>query len=437
MSQVRVMKRGKVYQYQFEITSQGGSRKYINKSGFPTKQEALHTGAIAYNEYYKVGRKIKQRDMSYSDYLDYWIANYCNFNLKYSTIVTYLNVIKIYLKPRLGKYKLSQLDAELIQEFINTIYLEKNLSKWYLKGILKIIKGSLKYAYYTANFINDNPADRVHIPRYEVVTQDPAHIFTQEEIERILDRFKDVHYVYYSFLTAYYTGLRVSEVFGLTWDCIDFEKKILTVNKNIIKKNKDGLPKRYNITKGHSVEVWFYGTCKNPQSNRTISIGDTLVKALKEYKKEQEEYKKFYGDAYLKHYEKKTINEYTKRPEIKIVDAPAELDIALPEAQLVFIKPNGQFRGTESVRYAFKVINYELKIPCRFHDFRDTHATRLIENGADIKAVSKRLGHSTIQTTYNIYVRVTEKMETDTVDRFESYTNTLDIPDTKEIKYLD
>jgi integrase len=57
-------------------------------------------------------------------------------------------------------------------------------------------------------------------------------------------------------------------------------------------------------------------------------------------------------------------------------------------------------------------------------------------NGADIKAVSKRLGHSTIQTTYNIYVRVTDKMETDTVDRFEEYTNTLDIPDTEEIPYI-
>lgn len=83
------------------------------------------------------------------------------------------------------------------------------------------------------------------------------------------------------------------------------------------------------------------------------------------------------------------------------------------------------------------MINYELGIPCRFHDFRDTHATRLIENGADIKAVSKRLGHSTIQTTYNIYVRVTEKMETDTVDRFENYTNSLDIPKTVENIYLD
>ena len=52
----------------------------------------------------------------------------------------------------------------------------------------------------------------------------------------------------------------------------------------------------------------------------------------------------------------------------------------------------------------FKVIHYELGINSRFHDFRDTHATKLIESGADIKAVSKRLGHSTIQTTYNIYV---------------------------------
>ncbi|MCQ2969459.1 MAG: site-specific integrase, partial [Clostridium sp.] len=243
--------------------------------------------------------------------------------------------------------------------------------------------------------------------------------------------------IYYSFLTAYYTGLRVSEVYGLTWDNIDFENKTLTVDKNIIRKNKDGLPKRYNIAKGHSTETWFYGSCKNPQSRRTIAIGDTLIKALKEYKKLTEEHKKFYGDKYLKHYEKKVLNEYTNREEIKIVDAEAELDVNLPEARLIFVKPNGQFRGTETPRHAYKVINYELKIPSRFHDFRDTHATRLIEQGADIKAVSKRLGHSTIMTTYNIYVRVTEKMETDTVDRFESYTNSLDIPDNEEIIYKD
>ena len=40
-------------------------------------------------------------------------------------------------------------------------------------------------------------------------------------------------------------------------------------------------------------------------------------------------------------------------------------------------------------------------------------------------------------TTYNIYVRVTEKMETDTVDKFECYTNSLDIPEFKENDYFD
>ena len=125
--------------------------------------------------------------------------------------------------------------------------------------------------------------------------------------------------------------MRVSEVYGLTWDCVDFEKKTLTINKNIIKKNQYGLPKRKNITKGHSVGVWYYGDCKNPQSRRTISIGDTLVNALKDYKKEQEENRKFYGDSYLCYYEKKVINEITKREQTKLIEANAELKLPLPE----------------------------------------------------------------------------------------------------------
>lgn len=194
---VSVRKRGKVYEYRFETSSIDGTRKWITKSGYETKAEALKEGAFAYNDFYKIGKVQKNKELSYSDYLDYWVDTYCNFNLKYSTIITYLNIIKNYLKPRLGYYSLSQINTQLIQEFINGLYLEKNLSKWYLKGILKTIKGSLKYAYYTVNFINDNPAERVHIPKYEVVSGDPAHIFTGEEIERILERFKDVPYVYY------------------------------------------------------------------------------------------------------------------------------------------------------------------------------------------------------------------------------------------------
>ena len=70
MSKVSVRKRGDVFQYRFEIASQEEKRKYISKSGFKTKPE-----------------------ISYSDYLDYWMQEYCFINLKHRT-ETYKYIIK-------------------------------------------------------------------------------------------------------------------------------------------------------------------------------------------------------------------------------------------------------------------------------------------------------------------------------------------------------
>lgn len=419
MGNVYVQKRGKVYQYQFAIASIDGKRKYKNKSGFRTKSEAIEAGVKAYNEYINVGHCIEPSKMSYSDYLNYWMKEHCEINLKYHTIQAYQNIIKNHIKPKLGFYMLSQLTTSVIQEFINNIYLEKGFSKNFLKNILKVLKGSLGYATDVVGFIKVNPSLKVRLPKYDIPDSDPVYILSNEEVEKILERFSNNPCVYYAFLTAYYTGLRVSEVFGLTWDDIDFVKRTITVNKNILKKNQAGGTKKRLIS-GNSTTVWYFGTCKTKGSYRTIEIGDTLLKALKKYKEEQIQNRKDYGDTYMKHYKKIVNNPYNNKPEIKIINAYAELEVPLEEVKLVFLKKNGVFEGTDSCKYPFKVIHYELGIPCRFHDFRDTHATRLIEAGADIKAVSKRLGHSNIRTTYEIYVKVTTKMESDTVEKFES-----------------
>lgn len=419
MGNVYVQKRGKVYQYQFAIASIDGKRKYKNKSGFRTKSEAIEAGVKAYNEYINVGQCIEPSKMSYSDYLDYWMKEHCEINLKYHTIQAYQNIMKNHIKPKLGFYMLSQLTTSVIQEFINNIYLEKGFSKNFLKNILKVLKGSLGYATDVVGFIKVNPSLKVRLPKYDIPDSDPVYILSNEEVEKILERFSNNRCVYYAFLTAYYTGLRVSEVFGLTWDDIDFAKRTITVNKNILKKNQAGGTKNRLIS-GNSTTVWYFGTCKTKGSYRTIEIGDTLLKALKKYKEEQIQNRKDYGDTYMKHYKKIVNNPYNNKPEIKIINAYAELEVPLEEVKLVFLKKNGVFEGTDSCKYPFKVIHYELGIPCRFHDFRDTHATRLIEAGADIKAVSKRLGHSNIRTTYEIYVKVTTKMESDTVEKFES-----------------
>lgn len=420
---VSIRKIGKGYQYYFDIAPQDGKRKRVSKSGFKTKAEAKKEGIIAYNDYLNTGKTIsRDGNISYSDYLDYWLDNYCKINLKYHTIQSYTNIINNHIKPNLGYYKLSQLDTKSLQNFINQIYVEKSFSKSFLHNILKVIKGSFKYACKTAGFIKYNPATEVNLPKYDTPPNDPAHIFSEKEIETILRRFENNHAVYYAMLTAYYTGLRISEVFALTWEDIDLKKKTISVNKIIMEKNHTGTTHCRHLS-GNSTTVWYFGTCKTQSSYRTITIGDTLVNALKDYRREQEENEKYYNNSYMKHYLVETQNYYNNKPEYKILNAVKEIPVALKEVKLVFIKDNGVFEGTATTKYPFKVIHYELGINCRFHDFRDTHATRLIENGVDVKAVAKRLGHSNIRTTYEIYVRVTDKMERETANVFEEFSN--------------
>ena len=96
MGSVNVRKRGKTYQYYFEAAPINGKRKQISKSGFKTKADALEEGTVAYNEYLSTGIDFKESNISYSDYLDYWIENYCKVNLKYNTIQAYNTIIEKY-----------------------------------------------------------------------------------------------------------------------------------------------------------------------------------------------------------------------------------------------------------------------------------------------------------------------------------------------------
>lgn len=56
----------------------------------------------------------------------------------------------------------------------------------------------------------------------------------------------------------------------------------------------------------------------------------------------------------------------------------------------------------------------------RFHDIRHTHATILLYLGVDIKTISERLGHADIQTTLNIYADVLKELDEKSVDKIDS-----------------
>lgn len=194
MSNVTIQKRGNFYQYKFEIAKVDGKRKFLSKSGFKTKSEAEKEGVIAYNDYLNTGNSFSASDMSYSDFLDYWLEKYCYINLKYHTIEGYSNIIKNHVKPNIGYFRLSQITRSTLQEFINKIYVNKSFSKNFLNNIKKVIKGSFTYAYAT-DFIKVNPAIGLKLPKY-IVQQHrmkryngKLNIYCDDEIKEIIDTF--------------------------------------------------------------------------------------------------------------------------------------------------------------------------------------------------------------------------------------------------------
>ena len=407
MASLTIQKRGSVYQYKFEIASEDGKRKFINKSGFKTKKEAIENGNKAFTEYLNAGIPFKECYISYSDYLDYWLDNYCKLNLKYNTIQAYKTIIKKYLKPKLGKYRLSTITSITLNIFMTSICEEYDFTKAYLKNILKVIKGSFRDACNLYGFIKYNPAISLRLPKLDKEKREVKHLYSQDEIDLILNRFKRDETFTCAFLTSCFTGMRTGEVFSLTWDDIDLENRIIKVKHNVYDKPKD--------KKGR----WYLGSTKTETGIREIFISDTLYKALLNYKKKQDYYKKIYNKRYIYYHLEDVKNEYGIIKEKRIVKNISNEE----KLNLVFTKENGSYSGTDSIRYPYKVIKEELNIKCRFYDLRGSYATKILNNGIEIRDVADLLGHRNIETTENFYISSTNLSKRKAIKVFDSITN--------------
>lgn len=408
------------WQYRFELASVNGKRKYASKSGFRTKEEAEKAGNIALAEYLRAGKHFEPSEMSVADYLDYWVNNYCVVNLADNTVSGYKNIIRNHLKPRIGQYMLKSIDVMTLQDMINDIYLQKGFTKSFLQNILKVCKGAFGYAAYTAKLIPYNIAEPVKLPKFEPQNQ-KIQILSKEQMEAILDRFKNSPYQFYPMLIGYYTGMRIGEVYGLTWDDIDLENGIIHVKQQCKVKDKDALPGR-KPQKGEALNRWYLGSLKNNSSYRSIKIGNELLNALTAYKELQEKAEMEYGEFYVKHYlkEEKLDNGRTEYLIISQTDEAGSCPY--PRVRLVCVKESGEFRGTTPIKYVSKIVRTELGFDdFHFHMLRHTHATVLVSNTDElqIKDISERLGHSSIKTTMDTYVANTDEMRIKSMEIFE------------------
>lgn len=369
-----VRKKGDNWYYYFELAKVNGKRRKIERKGGHTKKEAQAALRKAITEYENAGGLQEGSDMSFSDYLDFWYINYVQVQCKKTTAILYERYIRQHLKPVLGLYKLKSLNPSILQDYLNKKSIS-GFSKNTVSSFFGILSGSLKYAVHPMQYIKENPMQYVKMPRYDVLHKKDdtdLKIISLEEFNSIIERFPIGSSFYMPLQIAFHTGLRASEVTALQWEDIDFDNDTLEVNKILIKIGPE----------------WTFGTPKTQSSHRIVTFGATLRKILLAHKKHQNEMKLKYGPWY-KH------------------------------SNFICTKENGETVTTESLKYLSRVVNYELKINFNFHSLRHTHATMLISNGANMKDVQKRLGHSKLSTTMDTYVHITQKMKSESVDIFE------------------
>ena len=405
MAELNYRKRGDKWEYRFETAKVDGKRKQISKSGFATKREAIVAGTKALAEYNQAGLHFEPSDISVSDYLDYWLDTYCKMNTKYNTQLGYLSVIENHLKPKFGKYKLCALSTAIIQEYTNSLKVNGYRQNTVV-DIISTLSSALNYAVVTLQYIKYNPCDSVKMPKFNEKKGDKRYIITPYIFNQILERFDEKTSFYIPLLIGYYTGLRLSECFALTWDDIDLENKKLTVNKAVQKRNYGVDVRQVYKRKGKKEErsAWYFT--------------QTLCDALRKHHKKQLENELEYGEYYTCIYKKPEKDE--KGDTIyRLIEVEKGVECSFERVRLINVRENGQIVSPDSMKYCSRVIHHQLLLDFNYHSLRHTHATLLIEKGVSPKSVQERLGHTSITTTLETYVHDTDTMKKEAVDVFE------------------
>ena len=383
-------KRKPNWQWRFEIMI-AGKKKSFSKSGFRTKAEAEEAGTKAFLEYTQ-GSSTKAKELFYSELIEEWKKVYF-LELRPNSVRHYEQLIRNHILPALGNYKLIALDHNTIQEFVNDLK-GKELSPRTIQITSGLVKRSLNYAV-QVHYLNYNPAQYVRNPKIIRETKQVESL-TYEEIEKIFSRFPECDKWHLPLMIGYHTGLRISEVFALTWDNVDLENNYIFVEKQITPMNKE----------------WYFAPTKTESSTRRVKIGFTLSEYLKRELLRQKEKQAAYGEYYPKY----TLEEaYTENGEkiMKIIKSEEE------DVRFVCVNETGKFLTPKSFLHCAETIRNELGIHFNFHILRHTHATILAESGANPKNIQIRLGHANISTTFQTYIHSTETMDEETASIFE------------------
>ena len=238
------------------------------------------------------------------------------------------------------------------------------------------IHKALKYAV-KMDLIPFNPADKVERPKKQRYIAD---YYRQDELERLLEVSKDHPYSLLIQMTAFY-GLRRSEVLGLKWDAIDFERDTITIKHIVTNAKIDG-----------KCEIVCADRAKTKSSLRTLPLIGSFREYFMQVKEAQELNKQVCGNCYNYEYD-----------------------------GFVFVDELGERMRVEYLTNAFpKFLESHGLRRMRFHDLRHSCASLLLANGVPLKHIQEWLGHSDFTTTANIYAHLDYKSKITSAQAMET-----------------
>lgn len=399
-----VIRNGKQYEFwesQVTVGYHPGTGRQIRKAFTGKTQKEVREKMQAAAAEIQSGNYFEPAKMTIEEWANIWLDEYCG-DKKYATAKHYRAQCVTHIIPALGAVKLAKLTTPQVQKFYNelgktgkttsrkdkktgkTIITRSPLSTKSIKNIHCILSKCLNTAV-EVGYIRDNPAARAKLPKVERKEINPL---TDEQVKAFL-KLLEGNELEHLYKTILFTGLRESEAVGLTWDCVDFERGVLKINKQ--------LQKRPLVDGGYT-----FASLKNDKT-RMLTVPPFVIETLKARQTQQLQDRFNAGDLWQGFQsakeQKKSLVFTTK------LGAPWNPKVIY----LRYKKLAEQIDATES----------------RVHDLRHTYAVLSLQNGDDVKTVQGNLGHATAAFTLDVYGHVSEKMKEDSAARMEAYIKSL------------
>lgn len=396
--------------YFFTVSlGKGPDNKYIRKTKtihveeqMPPKKlrEYLEFEYAKFNAEVESGAYITPGKKSFVEFVDMWRENYAKSNFSPTTLAVYETHIRARLIPNFGHLKLEQIKPALILVFLKELEKpggrrdgsEKPLDFGTIGYVYKVLRNIFSRAV-EWNMIPSSPMGGIAKPLPDNDTKkqkllqhktNPQY-YNEDEAQAAIDAlYKESRKWRLLIIGSMIGGFRRGELVGLEWPSIHFDESSFSIENNIPL-----------TTNGAAIE-------KDPKtlsSIRTVDMPEWYMEELKLFYEEWQQEKDDLGDKWQGGERQFVFHNGVGKP-------------------YFFQHPSTwwkRFCKRHNLRYI------------KFHGLRHSTGTLLIEDedagqiDSLLLAIQKRLGHSRLSTTADIYVHVTKKVKKRTTGKFDKF----------------